>query len=424
VKNKIIASLCLGVGLVIAATPGHAKSTHATGKKHAHSTVKHGKKHAAYPSKRGKSKKSKKLAIHAKKSSRKLNHLRLAKKSTARKKIDVESPIQTATEFYQKPDFTDYSLENRHQDRPASPEIRPRVHKIIKVGNNLSLIEEPPADESPHHYLTAQGIIRTSFAESAQEIGLPESLAEQLTSIFAWDIDFATNLRHGDQYTVVYENGLDQGPHIVAAEFVNQNRILTAVRYVDELGDSNYYTPEGKAMRKAFLSTPVDFARISSHFNIHRKHPILNRIRAHKGVDYAARTGTPVKTTGDGTIAFLGRKGGYGQVIIVQHGLRYETLYGHLSRFKRGLQQGDSVKQGEIIGYVGQTGLATGPHLHYEFRVDGEHRNPELMQSSRNAMTLNHQHLADFKRQAQPLLARLYQTKAKSLLARNQFKTD
>ncbi len=171
-------------------------------------------------------------------------------------------------------------------------------------------------------------------------------------------------------------------------------------------------------MRKAFLSTPVDFIRISSGFDVHRKHPILNRIRAHKGVDYAARTGTPVKAAGDGKIAFLGRKGGYGQVMILEHGEHYETLYAHLSDFKKGLQNGDQVEQGQIIGYVGQSGLATGPHLHYEFRVDGVHRNPE---------TLNHQHslplsddaLADFKSQSRPLLTQLYQTKASNLLAKN-----
>lgn len=423
-KNKIIASLFLGVGLVIAATHGHAKSTHSSSKKHAHTTVKHGKKHVASTSKRGKSKKFSKSIIHAKKRGKIPSRLKLAKKPAYTKKSNPP-PVQIDTAPYPKPEFNaDYAWENRYPAQPIRLETNHRVHKIIKVGNKLSLIEAPVVDESPHHYMTAQGIIRTSFAESAEEIGLPDHMVEQLANIFAWDIDFATNLSHGDQFTVVYENDLNAGPAIVAAEFVNRDRILTAVRYVDELGNSNYYTPEGKAMRKAFLSTPVEFARISSHFDINRRHPVLNRIRAHKGVDYAARTGTPVKTTGDGTIAFLGRKGGYGQVVIVQHGSHYETLYAHLSRFKRNLQQGDSVKQGEIIGYVGQTGLATGPHLHYEFRVDGIHRNPELIQTSRNAMALSDQSLSDFKRQAQPLLAQLYQAKAKSLLVRNQTKMD
>jgi murein DD-endopeptidase MepM/ murein hydrolase activator NlpD len=132
-------------------------------------------------------------------------------------------------------------------------------------------------------------------------------------------------------------------------------------------------------MRKAFLSTPVDFVRISSGFDTHRKHPILNRIRAHNGIDYAARTGTPVKSTGDGEVMFYGSKGGYGQVMIIKHGEHYETLYAHLSDFKACLESGDLVKQGDVIGYIGQTGLATGPHLHYEFRVDGVHHNPETL---------------------------------------------
>jgi murein DD-endopeptidase MepM/ murein hydrolase activator NlpD len=173
-------------------------------------------------------------------------------------------------------------------------------------------------------------------------------------------------------------------------------------------------------MRKAFLSTPVDFVRISSGFDTHRKHPILNRIRAHKGIDYAARTGTPVKSAGDGEVTFRGSKGGYGQVMIVKHGEHYETLYAHLSDFKEGLESGDLVKQGDVIGYVGQTGLATGPHLHYEFRVDGVHRNPETLNLAQS-LPLHAEVLADFKAQTRPQLAQLNKTKAQSLFAKNQY---
>ena len=173
-------------------------------------------------------------------------------------------------------------------------------------------------------------------------------------------------------------------------------------------------------MRKAFLSTPVDFVRISSGFDMHRNHPILNRIRAHKGIDYAARTGTPVKSAGDGEVIFCGSKGGYGQVMIVKHGEHYETVYAHLSDFKQGLISGDSVKQGDVIGYVGQTGLATGPHLHYEFRVDGVHRNPETLNLAQS-LPLHAEVLADFKVQTQPSLAQLNKTKAQSLFAKNQY---
>jgi murein DD-endopeptidase MepM/ murein hydrolase activator NlpD len=266
--------------------------------------------------------------------------------------------------------------------------------------------------------VNTQGVVTSSLEEAAKKAGMPEVLVEQLTQIFAWDIDFATNLHEGDRFTVVYERGGYNGADdIVAAEFVNRGKTFRAVRYIDKEGFANYYTPEGNPLQKAFLSTPVDFARISSHFDMHRRHPVLNRIRAHKGVDYAARTGTPVKATGTGEIAFLGRKGGYGQVLIIKHGDRYETVYAHLSRFRTGLQEGSMVRQGEVIGYVGQTGLATGPHLHYEFRIDGIHQNPLTAQIS-NSIPVKSIAMSDFKSQIQDPLAKLNMLKAKSLFAK------
>jgi murein DD-endopeptidase MepM/ murein hydrolase activator NlpD len=171
-------------------------------------------------------------------------------------------------------------------------------------------------------------------------------------------------------------------------------------------------------MRKAFLRSPVDFARISSYFNLKRKHPVLNKIRAHKGVDYAAKTGTPVKSTGDGKIIFRGRKGGYGRVVIVQHGKNYTTLYAHLSSYAKGQRVGSIVKQGEIIGRVGRSGLATGPHLHYEFRINGVHRNPLALRLP-NSEPINQQLMADFRQQTQPLLNELNHIKS-TLLAKNE----
>merc|ERR1712000_129989 len=162
--------------------------------------------------------------------------------------------------------------------------------------------------------------------------------------------------------------------NILIARFNNNGRELTAVRYEDSDGNANYYAPDGRSMRKEFLRNPMDVFRISSRFNPGRKHPVLNTIRAHKGTDYAAPTGTPIKAAGDGKIIFAGRKGGYGNCVIIQHGSRYQTLYAHMSRFNSSARTGRSVKQGQVIGYVGMTGLATGPHLHYEFRVDGVHR--------------------------------------------------
>jgi murein DD-endopeptidase MepM/ murein hydrolase activator NlpD len=267
--------------------------------------------------------------------------------------------------------------------------------------------------------VSAQGTITTTLDDAARAANLPDPLVNQLAEIFAWDIDFAINLHPGDRFTVVYERGGFNGADdIVAAEFINRGKTYRAVRYIDKEGYANYYTPEGNALQKAFLSTPVDFARISSGFNPNRRHPVLNRIRAHKGVDYAARTGTPVKATGSGEVTFLGRKGGYGQVIIIQHGDRYETVYAHLSDYKGGLREGSRVRQGEIIGFVGQTGLATGPHLHYEFRIDGIHQNPLTAQIS-NSIPIKSMVLADFKSQIQDPIAKLNLTKANSLFAKN-----
>jgi murein DD-endopeptidase MepM/ murein hydrolase activator NlpD len=268
---------------------------------------------------------------------------------------------------------------------------------------------------------SAQGTIRSTLEAAGRSAGLSSDVMEQLAQIFAWDIDFATDLHSGDRFTVVYERGgFDGSDEIVAAEFTNEGRTHRAVRYIDQQGNTGYYTPEGMSLQKSFLSTPVDYARISSHFDLNRRHPILNRIRAHKGVDYAARTGTPIKATGNGEVTFLGRKGGYGQVVIISHGEHYETLYAHLSDFKNGIQNGSHVRQGEVIGYVGQTGLATGPHLHYEFRVDGEHRNPLTVtaQLSRS-LPGNSASMTDFKMQAQRTLAQLNQAKAKTLFARS-----
>jgi murein DD-endopeptidase MepM/ murein hydrolase activator NlpD len=262
---------------------------------------------------------------------------------------------------------------------------------------------------------------------AGQNAGLSNDLIEQLTNIFAWDIDFATTLSQGDQFTVVYEEADNadntSGAQIIAAEFVNRGRILTAIRYKNSEGNINFYSPEGKPMRKAFLSAPVDYLRISSGFSSHRKHPILNRIRAHKGIDYAARTGTPVKSAGDGEVVFLGNKGGYGQLLMIKHGDHYETVYAHLSNFRKGLETGSQVKQGDVIGYVGQTGLATGPHLHYEFRVDGAHQNPETLNMA-HTLPLHGEVLADFKNQTITTLAQLNKTKAQSLFAKNQYSNN
>lgn len=227
----------------------------------------------------------------------------------------------------------------------------------------------------------AHSIIENSLFLSGQRAGLSDSVIMQLANIFGWDIDFALDIRSGDQFSVIYEEKYLDGVkvkdgEIIVAEFVNSGKSFRAIRYTDSQNKTDYYSDSGRSMRKPFLRTPVDFARISSKFNLKRKHPILNTIRAHKGVDYAAAIGTPIMAAGDGKVIYRGSKGGYGRTIIIQHGSQYSTLYAHMHKYAHRTQKGARVKQGQIIGYIGKSGLATGPHLHYEFRVNGVHRNP------------------------------------------------
>ena len=258
---------------------------------------------------------------------------------------------------------------------------------------------------------TATGSIDTSLFEAGQRAGLSDNIIMQMAEIFAWDVDFASDIRSGDRFTLIFEEQfkdrekIGEGP-IIAAEFTNRDRRIRSVRYVDSTGRSGYFSPDGRSMRKAFLRTPVNFTRISSRFNLKRRHPILHKIRAHRGVDYAAPRGTAVKASGDGKVIFAGRKGGYGRTIVVQHGSIYTTLYAHLSRFSKGIRAGKRVRQGQIIGYVGSTGLATGPHLHYEFRVRGVHRDPLKVEFPK-AAPLSEKYMADFREKTQPLLAKL-----------------
>jgi murein DD-endopeptidase MepM/ murein hydrolase activator NlpD len=231
---------------------------------------------------------------------------------------------------------------------------------------------------------TVHGVIGSSLFEAVESAGAHDQTAVNLADIFGWDIDFVLDVRQGDTFVVTYpeyyRDGvyLKDGP-IEAAEFVNQGRSFKAVRYTDPEGSSHYYTPDGKSLHKAFLRAPVEFTRVSSKFNSARFHPILNLIRAHQGVDYAAPEGTPVRAAGDGRVRFAGRKGGYGNVVEIEHSSSIVTVYGHLSRFAKLTRVGAHVTQGVVIAYVGMTGLATGPHLHYEYRVNGVFKNPQTI---------------------------------------------
>jgi len=251
----------------------------------------------------------------------------------------------------------------------------------------------------------ASGEIKHSLFLSGQKAGLGDALIMEMAEIFAWDIDFALDIRDGDRFTVAYEEKYRYGEKvgngiIVAAEFVNGGTVHRSIAHRDQSGTVRYYTPEGDSMRRAFLKTPVKFSRISSRFTGKRYHPVLKRWRAHQGVDYSAPTGTPIRATAQGKIIFKGRKGGYGNTIIVKHGGSYSTLYAHMSRFAGGMRSGKTVEQGQVIGYVGKTGLATGPHLHYEFRVRDVHRNPLTFKFPK-AESIPAEHKTVFLQQAQ-----------------------
>jgi murein DD-endopeptidase MepM/ murein hydrolase activator NlpD len=308
--------------------------------------------------------------------------------------------------------------------------------KLQRLQSKLSDLESISLDKTAQGYAFkremvkpdlrttyTRGTINSSLSQSAQTAGLPHSVTMDMASVFAYDIDFSEDIRQGDEFELVYEqkviNDKTVGTgNILSARFTNRGKIFTAVRYTNKQGVTSYYTAEGNSMRKAFIRSPVDFARISSGFSMGRRHPILNKIRAHKGIDYAAARGTPIKAAGDGRVTLAGRHGGYGNAVVIQHGNSYKTLYGHMQGFAKGVRTGSSVKQGQIIGYIGTTGLSTGPHLHYEFQVNGRHVNPLSIKTAM-ADPIAKAEKQRFLQQSQPLVARMNQEKT-SMLALNK----
>jgi murein DD-endopeptidase MepM/ murein hydrolase activator NlpD len=248
-------------------------------------------------------------------------------------------------------------------------------------GFNAEVIQTPLDIQQ----VQAEGTIDSSLFVAARAAGVsPELILQMANDIFGWDIDFALDIQPGDKFNLVYEQKYRDGKfigngRILAADFTNNGTLHRAVYFESKDGKvADYFRPDGRSVRRAFLRAPLEFTRISSNFNPARRHPILNTIRAHKGVDYAASTGTIIKAAGDGKVAFVGTKGGYGRVVILEHGGGVSTLYGHMSRFAS-IRNGQRVRQGTTIGFVGSSGAATGPHLHYEYLVNGVHKNPRTV---------------------------------------------
>ena len=286
--------------------------------------------------------------------------------------------------------------------------------QIDRVDDNfIARIIDRPVELRKRH---AYGVIESSLFESAAQAGLSDKTIMNVAGIFAWDVDFILDIRSGDNYYVQFEEIWQDGEYvtdgeIIAAEFNNNGRQIQAVRFKDGEDNTDYFTPKGDSVRKAFIRAPVDFTRISSNFNPKRRHPILNTIRAHRGVDYAAPRGTPIKAAGDGKVIFRGTKSGYGRVVILQHGGNITTLYAHMSGFDAKAKLGTRVRQGQTIGYVGMTGLATANHLHYEYRLNGVHRNPRTV-SLPDAEPIAAKYRDQFLAEAAPILEELERFKS------------
>ncbi|MGB5166349.1 MAG: peptidoglycan DD-metalloendopeptidase family protein [Woeseiaceae bacterium] len=265
----------------------------------------------------------------------------------------------------------------------------------------------------------AHGTIQSSLFLAGAEAGLSDKVIMNIAGIFAWDVDFVLDIREGDSFVVQFEEIWQEGEYvtdgeIIAAEFNNNGRTIQAIRFIDDDERSDYFTPEGDSVRKAFIRAPVDFTRISSNFNPNRRHPILNTIRAHRGVDYAAPRGTPIQASGDGKVIFRGVKSGYGNVVILQHGGNITTLYAHMSKFAAKARVGQRVRQGQTIGYVGATGLATANHLHYEYRINGVHRNPRTVALPK-ASPIDSKYRERFLATVEPIMEELEQFKRTKL---------
>ena len=270
---------------------------------------------------------------------------------------------------------------------------------LIKTEDEISIVNIKKEAQTITSF--GFGEIKDSFYKSAKDVGIPDSIIMDFAYIFGWDIDFIFDVRKGDKFSVIYETEFSEGEtissgDIVFAEFTNREKKYIAQRFFDDVQGKQYFNENGENVKKAFLRAPLDFAYISSHFNPNRMHPILHKIKAHNGVDYAAKRNTPVKASGDGVISFIGRQSGYGRTVEIKHGGNIKTLYAHLERFNTKLKVGSKVKQGEIIAFVGDSGQATGPHLHFEF-WQGEIRSDPVKVKLPSAKPVNNSQRNEFE---------------------------
>lgn len=306
-----------------------------------------------------------------------------------------------------------FEIDQDDQLLSLSYEENPLKHLVVtRAGDSFKAYWQEAAAETIVSFGTAAITqAHPSLYQAGKAAGLSDALIMKLSYVFQWDISFALDLRQGDTFNLLFEDIYVDGEkvkegEILAAQVVNMGKTYTALRYVDESGQGNYFTPEGSSLRKAFLRDPVHFSHVSSSFNMKRLHPIHNRVMPHRGIDYAANRGTPVLAAGDGKVTNARQNNASGRYIVIQHGQQYTTKYLHLNGFAKGIRAGSSVKQGQVIGYVGDTGWATAPHLHYEFLVNDVHRNPQTV-ALPHAQPIKKQELARFQMATQTMLARL-----------------
>ena len=308
--------------------------------------------------------------------------------------------------------------------------LKSPLEGFLFTRNNNDYRVEEFAKEAQISQAFKVGVISDSLFMAGQREQIPAVHIMEMANIFGGVIDFILDPRIGDKFSILYDEIFLDGQfigngEILATQFVNQGKTFTAVRYIDEEGEIGYYSPDGESMRKAFLRSPLDVFRISSNFNPNRRHPILNTIRAHKGTDYAAPTGTPIRATSDGRVTRASRNGSFGNLVILQHAGGFQTKYAHLSRYANGIGRGDRIRQGEVIGYVGSTGGATGPHLHYEFLVNGVHQNPRtILNKLPKAESIDPDKMARFQEQTAPLLRQFEELNDSRILTLNQPSAD
>ncbi|MCE3044578.1 peptidoglycan DD-metalloendopeptidase family protein [Legionella sp. 16cNR16C] len=300
-------------------------------------------------------------------------------------------------------------IKNKVLERMMLPFTSTQFLVVYRDGTHYRSKIDAKKMNSHNHFATA--VVNGSLYGTAKRYNIPPKLVKQMTDIFTWDINFAKDIRAGDRFTIIYQAFYIDGKQvgtgdIVAVSYKNRGKTFQAVRHTNRDGQSDYYTPEGRSLKKAFNRYPVRFSHISSSFSLSRYHPILHYRRAHKGVDLAASIGTPIMATGSGKIEIIGRQNGYGNMIKIKHDKNYSSVYGHMLRFEKGLSRGDYVKRGQVIGYVGQSGLASGPHCHYEFHVNNFPRNPTTVDLPRG-LEISAREMANFRANTRTLLAQL-----------------